>query len=91
MITGNTGGAFEHLGYLGCGGHIGNASSLDLRLQTGAQRAQGGVGYVHNRVLVRQPDTTHRLPPQGLFFDDLAGAVMNGAVLPKRFHPLIIF
>ena len=92
MALGGAGGTFEHLGYLGCGGHIGNASSLDLRLQVGTQRPQGGAGNAHHRVLVRQPDTAHRLPPQGLFFNNLAGAVMNGAVLPLltnagRFHP----
>jgi hypothetical protein len=86
MALGGAGGTFEHLGHLGCGGHIGNAPSLDLRLQVGMQQPQGGAGYTHHRVLVRQPDTAHRLPPQGLFFDDLAGAVMNGAVFPRRFH-----
>jgi hypothetical protein len=91
MALGGAGGAFEHLGHLGCGGHIGNASGLDLRLQVGTQRPQGGAGHAHHRVLVRQPDTAHRLPPQGLFFDDLACAVMNGAILPKRLHPLITF
>ena len=58
----------------------------DLRLQVGTQRPQSGAGYAHHRVLVGQPDTVNRLPPQGLFFDDLAGAVMNGAVLPNILH-----
>ena len=83
MAVGGAGGAFEHLGHLGCGGHIGNAPGLDLRLQVGTQRPQGGAGHAHHRVLVRQPDTAHRLPPQGLFFDDLAGAVMNGRIAPR--------
>ena len=86
MTIRGAGGTFEHLGNLGCGGHVGYAPSLDLRLQVGTQRPQGGAGYAHHRVLVRQPDTAHRLPPQGLFFDDLAGAVMNGAVLPRMCH-----
>src|SRR5680860_1847286 len=60
-----------------------------LRPQVGIQRPQGGAGNADHRILVRQPDTAHRLPPQGLFFHDLEGAVMNGAVLPKRLHPLI--
>ena len=86
MTIRGAGGTFEHLGNLGCGGHVGYAPSLDLRLQVGTQRPQGGAGYAHHRVLVRQPDTANRLPPQGLFFNDLAGAVVNGAVLPRMCH-----
>ncbi len=60
-------------------------SSFDLfvLLELLEQRLLAQLLQVTHRVLVRQPDTAHRLPPQGLFFDDLAGAVMNGAVLPK--------
>ena len=86
MAIGGAGGTFKYLGHLSCGSHVGYASNLDLRLQIGTQRPQGGAGHAHHRVLVRQPDTAHRLPPQGLFFNDLAGAVMNGAVLPNILH-----
>ena len=30
MALGGAGGAFKHFGYLGCGGHIGNASGLSI-------------------------------------------------------------
>ena len=92
MTARSAGSAFQHFGHLGCGCYIGNAFGLDLRLQVGAQRPQSGTRYAYHYILIRQPDAAHRLPPQSLFFDDLANAVMNGAVLPAlaadgRPHP----
>jgi hypothetical protein len=62
MALGGAGGTFEHLRHFGCGGHIGYAPGLDLRLQIGTQRPQGGAGHAHHRVLVRQP-TRHTVCP----------------------------
>ena len=72
----------EHLSHLRRRGHIGNASGLELRVQVAIQWPQGVARHAHHRILVRQPDTTHCLPPQSLFLEDLASTIMNGAVLP---------
>jgi hypothetical protein len=64
VAAGCAGEAFGHLGHLGGCRHIGKAPSLYFRLNFGIQRPQTGAGHAHRRVLVRQPDTANRLPPQ---------------------------
>ena len=63
--------------------NIGNSVGFNLRVKD--QRLKTVMRNVNpdHRVLVRQPDTANGLSPQGLFLDNLAGAVVNGRIEPQ--------
>ncbi len=89
MAVGCAGAAFQYFSYFCCSRNITNTMRFNIGLQIGTQRAQCRAGNTHHGILVWQPYTANYLSPQSLFFDDLAGRIMDGAVLPERPHPLI--